>query len=186
MKKLPFILIMLIAFSYGFISCIDKEDTWEEYKDWREANEAWLLEQSQKTNEDGTPYYKKFCPRWDKSSYVYIHYYNDTTLTRKNLSPIQTSTVDVKYIGRLYDGTAFDSSYLNTSPADSIFRTQLLGGIIDGWVMALSDMHVGDSCKVLIPYQWAYGESNYGSIKPYSALSFDIKLVDIPYYETRQ
>lgn len=184
MKRLPLIFLLLTALCYGFVSCINGEDTWDEYQEWREANESWLLEQSQRKNDDGSDYYKKIVPTSDKVAYVYIHYFNDTTLTRNNLSPMFTSTVDVKYIGRLYDGTAFDSSYLNTSPADSIFRTQL-SGVVTGWYIALSDMHVGDSCEVLIPYQWAYGESNYGAIKPYSALQFNIKLVDIPGYEIK-
>ncbi|MBQ7942024.1 MAG: FKBP-type peptidyl-prolyl cis-trans isomerase [Muribaculaceae bacterium] len=183
MKKLPFIFLLLTALCYGFVSCVDSdEDTWNEYKEWRETNESWLAEKAQKKNTDGSDFYKKISPAWDRSSYVYIHYFNDTTLTRGNLSPMYTSTVDVKYIGRFYDGTAFDSSYLNTSPADSIFRTKL-SGVISGWAIALNDMHVGDSCEVLIPYQWAYGSSKYGDIKPYSALQFNIKLVDIPGYE---
>ncbi len=185
MKKLPFIFLLFTALCYGFVSCVNNdEDTWDEYKQWRETNENWLLEQSQKKNTDGSNYYKRLVPKWDAASYVYIHYFNDTTLTRNNLSPKYNSTVDVKYIGHLFDGTAFDSSYLSTSPADSIFRTQL-SNVIVGWTIALSDMHVGDSCEVLIPYQWAYGERNYGQIKPYSALQFNIKLVDIPFYETR-
>lgn len=184
MKRLPLIFLLLTALCYGLVSCLNGEDTWDEYKEWREANESWLLEQSQRKNDDGSDYYKKIVPTSDKAAYVYIHYFNDTTLTRNNLSPMFTSTVDVKYIGRLYDGTAFDSSYLNTSPADSIFRTQL-SGVVTGWYIALSDMHVGDSCEVLIPYQWAYGGSNYGAIKPYSALQFNIKLVDIPGYEIK-
>lgn len=185
MKKLPFIFILFTAMCYSFISCVDNDnDNWDDYKEWRETNESWLLEQSQRINTDGSSYYHKVVPAWDKTAYVYVHYFNDTTLTRDNLSPLYTSTVDVKYIGRLYDGTAFDSSYLNTSPADSIFRTQL-SSVINGWTIALSNMHIGDSCEVLIPYQWAYGANKYGTIKPYSALRFNIKLVDIPFYETR-
>lgn len=184
MKKLPFIFLLFTALCTGLVSCLgDDDDTWDDYKEWRETNESWLLEQAQKKNADGSNYYDKISPVWDKSSYVYIHYFNDTTLTRGNLSPMYTSTVDVKYIGRLYDGTGFDSSYLSTSPADSIFRTKL-SGVISGWTIALTDMHVGDSCEVLIPYQWAYGSSDLGTILPYSALQFNIKLVNIPFYET--
>lgn len=183
MKKFPYLILSLIILCAGYTSCIgNDEDTWDDYKEWREANESWLLEQSRKTNADGSDYYKKISPAWDLTSYVYIHYFNDTTLTRGNLSPFYTSTVDVKYIGRMYDGTAFDSSYLSTSPADSIFRTKP-SEVISGWAIALNDMHVGDSCEVLIPYQCGYGSVAYGNILPYSALQFHIKLVDIAGYE---
>lgn len=185
MKKLPLILFLISALFAGFASCSsEEEDTWKEYKEWREANESWLLEQADRLDENGNNYYTKLVPVWNKDAYVYIHYFNDRKETAGNLSPLFTSTVDVKYIGHLYDGTAFDSSYLNTSPADSIFRTQL-SEVVVGWTIALSDMHVGDSCEVLIPYQYAYGASATGSIKPYSALQFNIKLVDIPGYEVQ-
>lgn len=183
MKKLPLIFFLIVTVCVGFISCIsDEESTWNDYKDWREANESWLLEQAGKTNPDGSDYYTKLIPSWNSNAYVYIHYFNDRSATLDNLSPMYTSTVDVKYIGHLYDGTAFDSSYINTYPADSIYRTTL-SSVIEGWTIALTNMHVGDSCEVLIPYQHAYGSSEHGDIKPYSALQFNIKLVYIPGYE---
>ncbi len=187
MKKFPLIVCLITILCAGFVSCIDNEsdEYWKKYKSWREDGQKWLEVQSQIKNDDGSFYYQKVTPSWDKSSYVYIHYFNDTTLTRGNLSPLYTSTVDTKYIGYLHDGTAFDSSYLSTSPADSIFRTQLQS-VINGWTIALDNMHVGDSCEVLIPYEYAYGESGSGTkVPPYSALRFCMKLVDISNYETR-
>lgn len=183
MKKFPIIFFLVLFLCSGLASCLTKnDDIWDDYEAWRKTNESWILEQANKKDENGNDYYKKVVPAWNKNAYVYIHYFNDTMLTRDNLSPLYTSTVDVKYIGRFYDGAAFDSSYLSTSPADSIFRTRLTD-VIHGWTIALTDMHVGDSCQVLIPYQYAYGENQTGSIPPYSALQFDIKLVDIPGFE---
>ncbi|MBR2147778.1 MAG: FKBP-type peptidyl-prolyl cis-trans isomerase [Muribaculaceae bacterium] len=91
--------------------------------------------------------------------------------------------VDVKYHLRLYDGTPIDSSFLSTSPADSLFRCRLNTGVIEGWGIAIPRMHIGDSCRVIIPYNVGYGTKASGEIKPYSTLQFDIKLVGIPYYE---
>ena len=185
MKKFPLIITFFTIVCISFLSCIENEgeEYWKKYQDWREANQLWLEEQALIKNADGSNYYEVLNPVWDKKSYVLIHYFNDRNLTKNNLSPLFTSTVDVKYIGYLYDGTPFDSSYLNIEPADSIFRTKL-SGVINGWTIALTDMHVGDSCEVLIPYQYAYGETGgYNLIKPYSALKFRIKLVDIPGYE---
>lgn len=181
MKKLPLFIFVLICTCLA--SCF-KETTsnWDRYADWRNANTAWLQEMSLKTNPDGTPYYKKVSHAWYQQAHVYMHYFNDTTLTRKNLSPLYTSTVDVKYIGHLYDGTPFDSSFLSTSPADSLLRTRV-DKVIAGWTVALTDMHIGDSCEVLIPYEYAYGNTSNSVIKPYSVLQFAIKLVEIPGYE---
>ena len=145
-----------------------------------------MQQQAARTNDDGTPYYKTVVPDWDAGAYVLIHYFNDRNATASNLSPLYTSTVDVKYKGQLYNDITFDSSYTQTAYGDSIYRTQLRN-VISGWAIALMDMNVGDSCEVLIPYQQGYGSTgSYGgdvSIYPYSNLKFHIKLVDIPGYE---
>lgn len=164
------------------ISSCDTEDTWDDYKEWREANQAWLVEQTNLTNPDGTPFYTKISPAWYPQSGVLIHYFNDRSLTAGNLQPLVNSTVDVKYIGRLYNNVAFDSSFTQTANGDSIFRTQPTNTIV-GWQIALTDMRVGDSARVIIPFMEAYGTQTSTSIPPFSNLSFDIKLVDIYRYE---
>ena len=50
--------------------------------------------------------------------------------------------------------------------------------------MAMMNMHVGDSCSVIVPYQQGYGSVTMGKVKPFSTLVFDIKLVSIYGYET--
>ena len=49
----------------------------------------------------------------------------------------------------------------------------------------MMNMHVGDTVQILIPYQSAYGSSSSGSVLPYSALRFNVRLEDIPDYEIR-
>lgn len=184
MKKFPIILTLCVVMAC-VVSCgtdDDDSDTWGDYKEWREDNEAWLEEQAALTNPDGTPYYERITPSWNPSAYVLMHWFNDRSLTAENLKPYSTSTVDVKYYGRLYDDVAFDSSYAQTAYGDSIYRTQLTQ-VITGWMIAVTQMHVGDSVDVLIPYQQGYNSSSTSVIKPYSALRFGIKLVDIPYLE---
>ncbi len=185
MKKLPYILLLTL-FIVGLTSCFgDGDDNWDEYREWRETNENWLAEQALKKNTDGSDYYTKLVPVWDEKAYVLIHYFNNRKLTEGNLSPLYTSTVDVKYIGRLYNDEAFDSSYTQTTYGDSIYRTKC-NAVIAGWTIALEDMRVGDSCEVIIPYQQGYMASQVGVIPPYSCLKFNMKLVDIPYYETNE
>lgn len=164
------------------VSCHNDDDNWENYKEWRNANAAWLERQADSTV-NGRQYYVTVRPEYDKGQYVLMHWFNDRNATQNNLQPYYTSTVDVKYIGYLYNGEPFDSSYLMTaSYGDSIFRTTLKS-VISGWAIALQEMHVGDSVEVVIPYQSAYGISGYGNIDPYSNLRFCMKLVDIPAWE---
>jgi FKBP-type peptidyl-prolyl cis-trans isomerase FklB len=186
MKRLPLILMLTLVLAFVISSCsLNSDDTWNKYEDWRNANDAWLTAQAAKTNADGSKYFTKVVPTWDSQSYVLLHFFNDTTKTQKMLKPLYTSTVDVKYEGRLYNYEEFDSSYSNTTPADSLFRTSV-SDVIGGWAIALMDMHIGDSCEVVIPYSIAYGSSGSTSssttIDPYSNLHFFIKLVDIPGY----
>ncbi|MEG0252792.1 MAG: FKBP-type peptidyl-prolyl cis-trans isomerase [Muribaculaceae bacterium] len=183
MKRFPLLLIAL--FLFGMFACkMDNSNTWTNYETWRNDNVKWLEAQKQKKNADGTDYYTKLTASWDEQAYVYIKYLNDTMLTKDNMKPLYTSTIDVKYIGHRYDNVAFDSSYLSISPADSVFRTPL-NKVIGGWAIALQSMHIGDSCEIVIPYQQAYGNQLKGNgiIKPYSVLKFGIKLVGIPGYE---
>lgn len=161
----------------------DNTDTWERYAEWRDANNAFFEEQ-QYLIVDGRNYYTTLSPAWNTSAQILIRYFNDRSKTEGNLSPLLNSTVDVKYIGRLYNDVPFDSSYTNHTYGDSIFRTRV-NSVIDGWTIALQDMRVGDSARVVIPYTLGYGAQSLSAIRPYSTLVFDIKLVDIPYYEVR-
>lgn len=161
-------------------SCMDEaKDKWETYADWRETNENWINELAASINENGDKVYTKVVPAWNKNAYVLMRWHNDTMETCGNLRPLYTSTVDVKYIGKLYNDQPFDSSYVSVTPADSIFRT-LVSNTITGWQIAMERMHVGDSVTVIVPYEQGYGAASQGAyIKPYSALQFGIKLVDV-------
>ncbi len=182
MSRLRLFLPLIVVACIGcmFAGCDSDDDVWDEYKDWRIANEQFFEEQ-RFLIEDGTNVYQTLSPAWNTSAKVLIRYLNDRSKTVGNLSPMLTSTVDVKYIGRLYDGVAFDSSYRNVDSLSRFTPSQL----IQGWTIALMDMRVGDSARIVIPYNLGYGSSNSGVIKPYSTLIFDLKLVDIPYYEVR-
>ena len=165
----------VVAFTM-LVSCLGK-NIYDEYKDWRVTNDEWFEQQA------SSGQYSMLVAPWDPSARTLIRWHNDTMLTRNNLKPLITSTVDVKYQLSLYDGTLVDSSYGVVSPADSIFRTQL-NQTVEGRMIALTRMHVGDSCTVIIPYQQGYGSSKISeTLKPYSTLVFGVKLVDIYKYK---
>lgn len=180
--------MMIAAVAAAVISCKnDNKSTWEEYSDWRKLNETFFEEQQYRTDGGSvSTYYTTVSPAWDPGAKILIRYLNNRALTAGNLTPLFNSTCSVKYIGRLYDGEPFDSSYNLT---DSVYQLQP-SNVIQGWTIALMQMHVGDSAQIVIPYQQAYGST--GSmrngiyvIKPFSTLVFNLKLVDIPYYEVR-
>ncbi|NHB92213.1 peptidylprolyl isomerase [Photorhabdus cinerea] len=89
--------------------------------------------------------------------------------------PAHTDHVRVHYTGRLIDGTVFDSSIQRGEPAEFP-----VNGVIAGWIEALTLMPVGSKWELYIPHNLAYGENGAGaSIPPYSALIFEVELLDI-------
>ena len=95
--------------------------------------------------------------------------------TGEGRSPGPADTVVVHYVGRLIDGTEFDSSRDRGTPA-----TFSLGGIILGWQEALQLMREGDTWEVVIPSELAYGDRGAGtSIGPNETLVFEIELISV-------
>ena len=89
--------------------------------------------------------------------------------------PKATETVKVRYEGRLVDGTVFDASSRHGDQPVSFRANQ----VIKGWTEALTLMPVGSKWTLYIPQELAYGEKEQGQIKPFSALIFDVELVEI-------
>lgn len=89
--------------------------------------------------------------------------------------PKATDTVKVHYEGFLTDGTVFDSSIKRGEPIEFP-----LNGVIAGWTEGLQLMSEGSKYRLFIPYNLAYGEQGAGaSIPPYSALIFDVELIEV-------
>jgi FKBP-type peptidyl-prolyl cis-trans isomerase len=90
-------------------------------------------------------------------------------------TPTAANTVTVHYIGRLVDGTVFDSSCQRGQPA-SFGLTQ----VIPGWTEGLQQMPVGSTYRFTIPGDLAYGpEGRPGTIPPNATLIFDVTLLAI-------
>lgn len=88
--------------------------------------------------------------------------------------PALSNRVKVHYQGTLIDGTEFDSSLKRGQPA-TFGCTQ----VIKGWTEALTMMPVGSKWKLYIPQELAYGDRESGKIPPYSALIFEVELLEI-------
>lgn len=81
--------------------------------------------------------------------------------------------VEVKYEGRLLNGTVFDSSYTRTPQTNTFSPSQ----VIKGWTEALTIMPEGSMWELYIPYNLAYGERGAGAdIPPYSTLIFKVEV----------
>lgn len=89
--------------------------------------------------------------------------------------PKATDEVKVHYHGTLIDGKVFDSSVERGEPAEFP-----LNRVIPGWTEGVQLMSKGSKYRFFIPYDLAYGDRGAGAdIKPYSALVFEVELLDI-------
>ncbi len=95
--------------------------------------------------------------------------------TGNGAHPTANDRVEVHYTGKLIDGTVFDSSVERGVPA-MFGVTQ----VIPGWVEALQLMREGDSWRLYIPSDLAYGPNGAGGlIGPDTTLIFDVQLLRV-------
>lgn len=87
--------------------------------------------------------------------------------------PNRRSIVTVHYTGWTIDGRQFDSSRGGTPIA------MRLSDLIDGWIIALQQMHVGDRWQLYIPAELGYGKFAQPGIPGGSTLIFDIELLGV-------
>lgn len=99
-------------------------------------------------------------------------YYKVLKSGNKNLpSPNRGSVVTVHYTGKTINGKQFDSSRGGVAPA------MRLRDLIQGWIIALQQMHPGDRWEVYIPAEMGYGKFSQPGIPGGSTLIFDIELI---------
>jgi FKBP-type peptidyl-prolyl cis-trans isomerase FkpA len=88
-------------------------------------------------------------------------------------APLLSSTVIVKYLGKLENGNEFDH---NQNPNGETF---ILGQLIKGWQLGIPLIRKGGSIKLYLPPTLGYGCNATGSIPPGANLIFTVDLVDV-------
>lgn len=90
--------------------------------------------------------------------------------------PKSDSTVKIDYVGKLIDGTEFDSSKKHGQPV-----TFNLSGVIPGFNEGLQLIGKGGSIRLYVPSELAYKDTaNLPGIPAGSTLIFDVDMLDIP------
>ena len=107
--------------------------------------------------------------------------------------PLYTESVSAYYYGTLITGDQFDGNFTGYSALDqgTLNATDKaptefdapsefsVSGVISGWTAALQLMKTGERWMLYIPYQSGYGTSGDRNILGYSALTFDLDLVEV-------
>lgn len=92
---------------------------------------------------------------------------------------VDGKVLTVDYIGWLYDEDEVEAKGAEFDRADGFKFVLGRGQVITGWEFGLRGMRVGGTRRLIIPFNYAYGEVGQGSVPPFATLVFDIVLVDV-------
>ena len=88
------------------------------------------------------------------------------------VKPTLSNTVVVKYTGKFFDGSVFDSA--TSTPA-----TFKLSNLIEAWKIGFQLLPEGSVGTLYVPSGLGYGKSGIGPIPPNANLIFDVELVEV-------
>lgn len=126
---------------------------------YAQANKAWLEAKAQEAGVKALPggvYYKVLAEGRGDGRH-----------------PSPRSIVTAHYAGRTIDGRSFDSS------RGGVPLAVRLCDLIEGWIIALQEMCVGDRWEVYVPAEKGYGRFSQPGIPAGSTLIFEIELLAI-------
>lgn len=128
-------------------------------QDYIKANKEWL---ENKSKEAGVkPFakgiYYKVLKEGDKSS----------------AQPTVRSIITAHYTGWTINGKKFDSS------RGGVPLACRLCDLIEGWIIAMQQMHIGDKWEIYLPAEMGYGKFSQPGIPGGSTLIFEIELISI-------
>ena len=123
------------------------------------ANKDWLEAKAKEEGVKALPmgiYYKVLAERDAQSA-----------------KPSVRSIVTAHYTGKTINGKTFDSS------RGGVPLACRLCDLIEGWIIAMQQMHIGDKWEVYIPAEMGYGKFSQPGIPGGSTLIFEIELLGI-------
>lgn len=128
-------------------------------KEYAAKNLAWLEE---KSKEEGVKPLAKG-----------IYYKVIKSAEKSHKHPTPRNIITAHYSGYTINGKKFDSS---RGGAPLAMR---LSDLIEGWIIALGHMSVGDRWEIYLPANCGYGRFSQPGIPAHSTLIFDIELLGI-------
>lgn len=186
-------LFSLVLMTLAFTACSETE-TVDKYDNWRSRNEAFI-DSLANVFEAGTD--PDLLRIKVLQGHDYIYYKTKTPIAVTSITtdvfgkkPTSTAVVTAFYKGTNMLGERFDG-FEGTDPVDGNSNASqpdtppisfdLSSNVIEGWKEAIPHMTVGERWLIYIPWKYAYGStgnSNTTLIPGYSALIFDIQLLD--------
>uniref|UniRef100_A0AB33JN67 Peptidyl-prolyl cis-trans isomerase n=2 Tax=unclassified Prevotella TaxID=2638335 RepID=A0AB33JN67_9BACT len=128
-------------------------------RDYILANKNWLAAKAEEAN-------VKTLPKG-------IYYKILSEGNQESPRPTTRSIITAHYTGWTINGKKFDSS---RGGAPLACR---LCDLIEGWIVAIQQMHIGDKWEIYIPAEMGYGKFSQPGIPGGSTLVFEIELLNI-------
>ena len=179
-------LFSLVLLTLAFVSCSETEEVGK-YDNWRARNEAYIDSLANVyATASGRGGLERIEMLTARGNYIYYKEIEKAPAANTD-SPKYTDYVKVYYKGTNILGEYFDGNFKgdnpvvneeNPSEGDSPTSIFQVSGVITGWGEVLQRIKVCDRWKVYIPWEYAYGSSGTTGILGYSALVFDITLLD--------
>ena len=153
------ILLLLVILPTLAVYRLTKEDKTMSKRDYIQANKNWL---EAKSKEEGV----KALPKG-------IYYKVLIEGNSSSVQPTVRSIITAHYTGKTIDGKQFDSS------RGGVPLACRLCDLIEGWIIAMQQMHIGDKWELYIPAEMGYGKLSQPGIPGGSTLIFEIELLGI-------
>ena len=128
-------------------------------REYIDANKAWLAAKAKEEGVKALP--KGIC-------YKVLNEGN-----QDSPKPQVRSIITAHYTGRTIDGKEFDSS------RGGVPLVVRLSDLIEGWIIAIQQMRIGDKWEIYIPAEMGYGKFSQPGIPGGSTLIFEIELLGI-------
>ena len=183
-KKIYLFSLVLLALT--FTACSETEETGR-YDNWRARSEAFIdsIANVYAGQQNGsitvTDEKEKLYPFTDLTNGQTI--YAKKRISRDGVKdddkPVYTSKVSAYYRMTYFNGDVVQQNFNGIKPSNYDSPSKFsLDGVITGWSYTLMHMTEGELWTLYIPYQSGYGSgtSEDGSLQPYSALVYNVKL----------
>jgi peptidyl-prolyl cis-trans isomerase len=92
--------------------------------------------------------------------------------------PSVRSIVSAHYTGKTINGKTINGKTFDSSRGGVPLACRLCD-LIEGWIIAMQQMHIGDKWEVYIPAEMGYGKFSQPGIPGGSTLIFEIELLGI-------
>ena len=152
-------LLLLVILPTIAVYKLTKERKTMSKREYIQANKDWL---EAKSKEEGV----KALPKG-------IYYKVLSEGNQSSAKPTVRSIITAHYTGKTIDGKQFDSS------RGVVPLACRLCDLIEGWIIAMQQMHIGDKWELYIPAEMGYGKFSQPGIPGGSTLIFEIELLGI-------